>query len=47
MNFALFETALGACGIVWSARGVCGVQLPEKDAAATRARVLRRHPGAR
>jgi len=46
MNFALFETALGACGIVWSARGVCGVQLPEKDAAATRARLLRRHSGA-
>ena len=45
-HFALFETALGACGIVWSARGVCGVQLPEKDAAATRARVRRRHPAA-
>src|SRR6185312_11476247 len=46
INFALFETALGACGIVWSARGVCGVQLPEKDAAATRARLMRRHPAA-
>jgi hypothetical protein len=31
INFALFETALGVCGIVWSARGVCGVQLPEKE----------------
>lgn len=46
INFALFETALGVCGIVWSARGVCGVQLPEKDAAATRARLMRRHPAA-
>jgi len=45
-SFALFETAIGTCGIIWSARGVCGVQLPEKDAAATRARVHRRHPAA-
>jgi len=42
-RFALFETAIGTCGIVWTARGICGVQLPEKDAAATRARVHRRH----
>jgi len=46
-NYALFETAIGTCGIVWSARGVAGVQLPEKDAAATRARLTRRHPLAR
>jgi len=45
-NYALFDTAIGACGIVWSARGVAGVQLPEKDAAATRARLIRRHPRA-
>ena len=45
-SFALFETAIGACGLVWTARGICGVQLPEKDAAATRARVHRRHPAA-
>lgn len=45
-RFALFETAIGTCGIVWTARGICGVQLPEKDAAATRARVHRRHPTA-
>jgi len=44
--FALFETAIGTCGIVWTARGICGVQLPEKDPAATRARVHRRHPTA-
>lgn len=47
-SFALFETAIGTCGIIWTARGVCGVQLPEKDTAATRARVRRRrHPLAR
>ena len=45
-NYTLFETAIGTCGIVWTARGVCGVQLPEKDAAATRARIARRYPAA-
>jgi methylated-DNA-[protein]-cysteine S-methyltransferase len=45
-KFALFETAIGCCAIVWSARGVAGVQLPEASEAATRARVLRRFPSA-
>jgi len=45
-SFALFETAIGTCGIVWGARGIVGVQLPEANAAATRARVCRRHPAA-
>ncbi len=45
-NFALFETAIGTCGIVWTVHGICGVQLPEKDTAATRARLRRRHPTA-
>jgi methylated-DNA-[protein]-cysteine S-methyltransferase len=45
-SFALFDTAIGTCGIVWSARGIVGVQLPEADAATTRARVCRRHPAA-
>ena len=46
-NFALFETAIGPCGIVWSARGVAGVQLPEVDERATRNRVRRRFPAAK
>jgi methylated-DNA-[protein]-cysteine S-methyltransferase len=46
MNFALFETAVGCCGIVWSERGVAGVQLPERGEAATRNRLLRRYPTA-
>ena len=37
---------IGICGIVWSGRGVCGVQLPEGSEAATRTRVERRHAGA-
>jgi methylated-DNA-[protein]-cysteine S-methyltransferase len=45
-SYTLFETAIGTCGIVWTARGVCGIQLPEKDATATHARVQRRHPTA-
>ena len=46
-QFAVFDTALGACGIIWSARGIAGVQLPDTNEAATRARIGRRHPGAR
>jgi methylated-DNA-[protein]-cysteine S-methyltransferase len=45
-SFALFETPIGTCGIVWGPHGIVGVQLPEADAAATRARVHRRHPTA-
>lgn len=45
--FALFDTAIGRCGIAWGARGVTAVQLPERDEAATRARVLARAPAAR
>jgi methylated-DNA-[protein]-cysteine S-methyltransferase len=46
LGFALFETAIGHCAIVWSARGVVGVQLPQADAPATRARAARRYPAA-
>ena len=45
-SFALFDTALGRCGIAWTERGVSGVQLPEVSDAATRARLRRRHPRA-
>jgi methylated-DNA-[protein]-cysteine S-methyltransferase len=47
LSFTIFDTAIGACGIAWSARGVHAVQLPESNAAATRARLARRHPQAR
>ena len=37
--FALFDTALGVCGIAWHDEGVVGVHLPARDAAATRMRL--------
>jgi methylated-DNA-[protein]-cysteine S-methyltransferase len=43
--FTLFDTAVGRCGIAWGARGIVGVQLPERHDAATRARLRRRYPG--
>jgi methylated-DNA-[protein]-cysteine S-methyltransferase len=46
-GFALFETAIGTCGIAWSERGVMGIQLPEGDKNATRARLARRFRQAR
>jgi methylated-DNA-[protein]-cysteine S-methyltransferase len=45
-RFALFDTAIGRCGIAWGERGIIGVQLPEAQPAATRARLRRRFPGA-
>ena len=30
--FAIFDTAIGPCGIVWGERGITGVQLPMGDA---------------
>lgn len=47
LGFALFETAIGRCGIVWNERGIAGVQLPERSDGATRNRLLRRYPTAR
>lgn len=41
IGHALFPTALGWAGVVWSAAGVRRLQLPEADAAGTRARLLR------
>lgn len=45
-GFSLFDTTIGSCGIAWGERGLVGVQLPEVDEARTRARMLRRFPGA-
>jgi methylated-DNA-[protein]-cysteine S-methyltransferase len=36
---ALFNTAIGVCGIAWGPLGVLAVQLPEADSASTRARL--------
>jgi len=43
-GFACFDTALGTCAIAWGEQGIVGSQLPEADAAATRARMQRRFP---
>lgn len=45
-SFALFDTAIGACGIVWGEDGVVGMQLPEARADQARARLAKRYPGA-
>jgi methylated-DNA-[protein]-cysteine S-methyltransferase len=42
---ALFDTAIGRCGLAWRAQGIVGVQLPEANGA-ERARLLRRFPDA-
>ena len=44
--FALFDTAVGSCGIAWSDAGICGVQLPEPDEGQTRQRMRQRFPQA-
>lgn len=42
----LFDTSIGRCGLAWGARGVVGVQLPEKTHEATRTRLMRHCPAA-
>lgn len=42
----LFDTPIGRCGMVWGARGLLGIQLPERGEDATRDRLLRRFPDA-
>jgi methylated-DNA-[protein]-cysteine S-methyltransferase len=44
-GYALFETPIGRCAVAWSAAGIVAVQLPERHAAATVARLRRRNPG--
>ncbi|MES2976353.1 MAG: methylated-DNA--[protein]-cysteine S-methyltransferase [Pseudomonadota bacterium] len=46
LGFALFPTAIGHCGIAWGEAALVGVQLPEGDEAAGRARMQRRFPAA-
>ena len=46
-GFALFDTAIGRCAVVWTERGIAGVCLPEGSERATRSRILRRFPAAR
>ena len=47
LAFALFDTAIGACGVVWTpAAAITAVALPEATPEATRARLARRFPDA-
>lgn len=46
VHFALFDTAIGACGIAWHEAGVVGLNLPEGSATATRKRMQVRFPQA-
>jgi methylated-DNA-[protein]-cysteine S-methyltransferase len=45
-SFALFDTPIGTCSLVWQAETIVGLRLPEPSASATRARITRRWPGA-
>ena len=45
-GFALFDTAIGRCGLAWGEHGISGVQLPEMGERETRARMLQRFPAA-
>jgi len=40
IHHALFETAIGACGVAWSACGLVALALPERDAPATETRLI-------
>jgi methylated-DNA-[protein]-cysteine S-methyltransferase len=42
-HFAIFDTAIGPCGIVWGARGITCVQLPMGSEDKTRKRILQRN----
>jgi methylated-DNA-[protein]-cysteine S-methyltransferase len=46
LGYAVFDTAIGACGLAWGPAGVTGVHLPEANAADTLARLGERFPGA-
>jgi methylated-DNA-[protein]-cysteine S-methyltransferase len=45
-GFAVFDTAIGVCGLAWGPHGLLGVQLPQDvpDAEATRRRMRQRFP---
>lgn len=45
-GFALFECAIGRCGIAWNDQGVLALSLPEARKTALRARLLARCPDA-
>ena len=41
--FAIFDSAIGPCGIIWGERGITGVQLPMGNEEKTRKRIQQRN----
>lgn len=41
-GYALFDTAIGRCGVAWGDHGLIAVQLPQPNEAQTRARLAQR-----
>jgi len=46
IGFALFDTAIGACGIAWGERGIVALRLPHSNDGRMRAGLRRRFPDA-
>src|SRR5262249_12194775 len=46
-HYAVFDTGIGRCGIVWSEAGIVAVQLPQAREIETRRRLFRLYPEAR
>lgn len=46
LGYAVFETAIGPCGLAWGPAGITGVNLPETSARETLARLAERFPEA-
>src|SRR6266705_1653083 len=46
-HYCLFDTAIGTCGVAWSAQGLTRLQLPESDRSATEKRLRATAAGAR
>ena len=42
-SFAIFDTAIGRCGIAWGEHGINAVQLPMSSEEKTRARIRQRY----
>ncbi len=42
-RFAIFDSAIGRCGVVWGERGISAVQLPMGSEDKTRGRILQRY----
>jgi len=47
LSYSFFQTAIGTCGIAWSADGIAGVSLPEDEEDRLRSRFIARYPKAK